>query len=67
MTRNETDKFWSKEQCHQCGKMWWWEFQEGMPLKNKWPCGCMIKGNSTLVIESVPWGCLVIFEEQELK
>jgi hypothetical protein len=47
--------------------MWWWEFQEGMPLKNKWPCGCMIKGNSTLVIESVPWGCLVIFEEQELK
>ena len=59
--REQGEWSWSKEKCH-AGHEWVWEFTEGMPLGDKWPCGCSTKG-ATLVIWSSPGGCLRVDDE----
>jgi hypothetical protein len=54
---------WCRERCGKCGKEWSWEFHEGMKLGERWPCGCLTKGASTLVMWETPEGCIRVEDD----
>ena len=53
MTATDCEEaWWCRERCKN-GHEWTWEFQEGMPRKIAWPCGCP-SATPTVVLWSFP-------------
>jgi len=53
-----TGRWWCRERCVN-GHEWTWLFEVGMPLGNKWPCGCSTE-HTALVVNQWPEGCLMV-------